>query len=143
MSISKNWEVLPASDFAVQSSWRKIGKNRFFALRTRLLIVRTDGRPARDGSPTKSYPITPDTLSLRTMRQIVLSRTDTITQAIKFSVTMPVWSKGRISSSSKWTAHIRNSVYRDGQELPAGRRVFDDQRSSRIDRPNISSGWTR
>jgi hypothetical protein len=87
MSISKNWEVLPASDFAVQSSWRKIGKNRFFALRARLLIVRTDGRPARDGSPTKSYPITPDTLSLRTMRQIVLSRTDTITQAIKFSVT--------------------------------------------------------
>jgi hypothetical protein len=87
MSISKNWEVLPASDFAVQSNWRKIGKNRFFALRARLLIIRTDGRPARDGSPTKSYPITPDTLSLRTMRQIVLSRTDTITQAIKFSVT--------------------------------------------------------
>jgi hypothetical protein len=87
MSISKSWEVLPATDLAVQTNWRKIGKNRFFLLRTRLLIVRSDGSPARDGSPTKSYPITPDTLSLRTMRQIVLSRTDTITQAVKFSAT--------------------------------------------------------
>jgi hypothetical protein len=87
MSISKSWEVLPATDLAVQTNWRKIGKNRFFLLRTRLLIVRSDGSPARDGSPTKSYPITPDTLSLRTMRQIVLSRTDTITQAVKFSTT--------------------------------------------------------
>jgi hypothetical protein len=87
MSISKSWEVLPASDFGVQTNWRKIGKNRFFTLRARLLIVRSDGSPAQDGSPTKSYPITPDTLSLRTMRQIVLSRTDTITQAVKFSTT--------------------------------------------------------
>lgn len=104
MSISKSWEVLPATDFAMHTNWRKVGKNRFFALRARLLIVRSDGSPARDGSPTKSYPITPDTLSLRTMRQIVLSRTDTITQAVKFSTTERVLDQLSTKISSELSA---------------------------------------
>ena len=91
MSTVKDWEVLPSSDLADRASWRSLGGNRYGALRVRLLIVRSDGQQSRFGPVIKAYNVAPeDTIELRRRREQVISRTTTISEAIRFTTTSRV-----------------------------------------------------
>ena len=84
-SISKTWDVLPASDLTIQSSWKKVG-DRYSAVRARLLVVRHELDEYRDGNVKESHPISVDSISLETAHQTVTVFTDTITAGLRFAV---------------------------------------------------------
>ena len=88
-SISKTWDVLPAKDLTIQSSWKK-QSDRYSAIRVRLLIVRHELDEYRDGNIKESHPISLDSISIETARQTVTVLTDTMTAGLRFTVSQRV-----------------------------------------------------
>jgi hypothetical protein len=91
MGITKNWEVMSDGDLVDMRNWRALGNNRYAALRLKLLIVRTDGQDSRFGPTIEALTIAPnDTIEVRRKREEVITQTNTITEAIRFSTTSRV-----------------------------------------------------
>jgi hypothetical protein len=88
-SISKTWDLLPAKDLTIQSSWKKAG-DRYSAIRVRLLIVRHELDEYRDGNVKESHPISVDSISIETAHQTVTVLTDTMTAGLRFAVSQRV-----------------------------------------------------
>ena len=81
------WEVLPGTDLANIESWHKIAKDRYFASRVQLMIVKRELDGYRDGTVIASHPVSKDTIEIGVKRQLITSRTDTIQAALRFSTT--------------------------------------------------------
>lgn len=86
---TKDWDVLPAKNLTVQSSWRKNG-NRYSAIRARILIVRHELDEYRDGNVKESHPISVDSISIVTSHQTITVLTDTMTAGLRFAVSQRV-----------------------------------------------------
>jgi hypothetical protein len=105
VSATKDWEVLPNSDLADRASWLSLGNDRYAALRVRLLIVRSDGQQSRFGPVVNAYNVAPeDTIELRRRREQVISRTTTISEAIRFTTTSRVCDQLATKVSSELSA---------------------------------------
>ena len=88
MPATKDWETLPNGDLRDRVNWRSLGNGRYAALRARLLFVRSEGQDSRFGPVVRAYNVAPnDTIELRRKREQVISRTTTISQAIRFTAT--------------------------------------------------------
>ena len=91
MSTIKTWDSLPDADLSDRANWHALGNNRYAALRARLLIVQTNGSQSRFGPPIEAHNVAPhDTIELRTRREQVISRTNTISQAVRFAASSRV-----------------------------------------------------
>src|ERR1700730_893269 len=107
MSVTKDWEVLPNSDLADRVNWRFFGNNRYAALRARLLIVQSSGQQSRFGPVIKAYNVAPeDTIELRRRREQVISRTTTISEAIRFTTTSRVCDQLAAKVSAELAAKV-------------------------------------
>lgn len=91
MPIARDWEILPNSDLADRTNWRSLGDDRFAALRARLLIVRENGKQSRFGTVIAAHNVAPDDeITLRRNREQIISRTETISEAVRFTATSRV-----------------------------------------------------
>src|SRR3984893_4971722 len=107
MSVTKDLEVLPNSDLADRANWRFFGNNRYAALRARLLIVQSSGQQSRFGPVIKAYNVAPeDTIELRRRREQVISRTTTISEAIRFTTTSRVCDQLAAKVSAELSAKV-------------------------------------
>lgn len=88
MSVEKRWEILPNADLADSKNWRSLGDGKYATLRLRILIVRSNGDESRYGTIISAHNIGPgDTIVLRRRQERIVSRTDTINQAICYNAT--------------------------------------------------------
>ena len=87
MPNSVHWEILPGSDLASIENWRKVAKDRYFASRVQLMIVKRELNGHRDGNVIASHPVSKDTIEIGVKHQLITSRTDTIQAALRFSTT--------------------------------------------------------
>jgi hypothetical protein len=78
MPSSVHWEILPWADLASIENWRKVAKDRYFASRVQLMIVKRESNGHRDGNVIASHPFSRDTIEIGVTRQMITSRTDTI-----------------------------------------------------------------
>lgn len=91
MSMTKAWETLPNADLSDRANWRSLGNDRYAALRAQLLIVQSADQKSRFGPVIKAFNVAPeDTHQLGWRREQVISRTTTISEAIKFATTSRV-----------------------------------------------------
>lgn len=107
MPAAKEWELLPSGDLADRSNWRPLGSNRYAALRVRVLIVKSNGKESRFGPVISAHNVAPDdTITLKRRRERVISWTDTISEAIRFTVTSRVCDQLTAKVSSELSAKI-------------------------------------
>jgi len=107
MQTNKVWELLPNSDFTKRSIWRDLGNNRYAALRARLLIVCTNGKQSRLGPAIAEYNVAPGvTITIKRRRERIISRTETISKAIRFVATSRVCDKLAAKISSELSAKL-------------------------------------
>ena len=88
MSVSKEWEVLPKADLADRNNWRRLGGDRYAALRVRILIAISNGKESKFGPVISAHNVSPnDEIILKRRREQIIGRTETISEAICFTVT--------------------------------------------------------
>lgn len=91
MPITKSWELLPNSDISDRSSWRSLGNDRYAVFRARLLLVCTNDKQSRLGPVIAEHNVAPhDTITLRRKHERIISRTETISESIRFVATSRV-----------------------------------------------------
>jgi hypothetical protein len=91
VSTTKRWELLPNSDFSERINWRSLGNDRHAALRVHLLIIMSEGSDFRYGSIVDGYNVAPgDTIEVRKKHEQIISRTNTISEAIRYATTSRV-----------------------------------------------------
>jgi hypothetical protein len=84
--MTMHWEIVPAVDFTTRKHWKSIGDDRWAALRLRLLYVRTNGKEARLGPVVEEHDVVKgDKITLRFKRQRVVTRTESVNDAIRES----------------------------------------------------------
>ena len=82
--MTNRWEIVPAEDFSDKSQWTANGKNRWSALRVRLLIVSSNGKASRLGPVVIEHDVAPgDTIKLRVKRERIVTSTETISEALR------------------------------------------------------------
>jgi len=92
MTVTKVWELLPDSDLSERANWRSLGGDRYSALRVRILIVQSNGSSSLLGPALESLTVAPhDTVELHQRSERVITRTNTISQAVKFAATSRVY----------------------------------------------------
>ena len=121
MSTTKHWELLPNTDFRNRMSWRELGNNRFAALRVRLLIVMREDSESKYGSVVNAYHIAAgaDSIKVRRRREQVISRTTTISEAIRFTATSRVCDSLATKVSSELSAKAAGFSGKLGSEILA------------------------
>ena len=91
MQYSKEWEILPQTDYALRENWRKPSKNKYAADRTRLLIIKKKEGGSVYGPVVSAHNINPyDKVELRIRREKVISHTESIKKAIGFTVSSKI-----------------------------------------------------
>jgi hypothetical protein len=86
MSANKIWESVPDLDYSDRTNWLLVGKNRYAAIRLRLLVVRSDPQESRLGPKLASHTVGPDhEVSIKVRRVTVKTTTAEILQAVKFT----------------------------------------------------------
>ena len=106
MSNSIRWDILPATDLTVQANWRRVDKDRYLALRIRVMIVCSEENEYRDGAVISSHPVFKDTIQLRVKRQQVISESDTIYQAVQFSTSKRILGQLTANISSELATKV-------------------------------------
>jgi hypothetical protein len=99
--------LLPNADFSDRAPWREIDDNRFAATRARLLIVHSNGKQSRLGSAIAEYNIAPnDSIEISRRRERVISRTETITEALRFTTTAKIIDKLSVKLGSELAGQL-------------------------------------
>lgn len=120
MPLEKRWEVLPQADLSEQANWRKLGNQRYAAFRARLLFVRSKGTTSLFGPIESAYNVAPgDTITIKYSRARVISHTETITQAVRFTVTERVCDRLAAKVSAELSAKVPGFSAKLGSEFTA------------------------
>jgi hypothetical protein len=86
MGANKSWDLVPDLDYSDRANWLRLGKDRYAALRLRLLVVRSDPQESRLGPKLASHTVGPDhEVSIKVRRVRVRTLTAEILQAVKFT----------------------------------------------------------
>jgi hypothetical protein len=86
MGSNKFWESVPDLDYSDRANWLRLEKDRYAAIRLRLLVVRSDPQESRLGPKLASHTVGPDhEVSIKVKRVTVRTTTAEILQAVKFT----------------------------------------------------------
>lgn len=136
MPNSVHWEILPGTDLASIDNWRKVAKDRYFASRVQLMIVKRELDGHRDGNVIASHPVSKDTIEIGVKRQLITSRTDTIQAALRFSTTERVLDQ----LSAKISSEL--SVKAPGYSGKLGSSIMSKEEYELTRTTETSLGWT-
>jgi len=82
MGVNKSWELVPDLDYSDRANWTLVGKDRYAALRLRLLVIRSDLGDSRLGPKLASHTVGPDhevTIRVKRVRvRAVSERTESV-----------------------------------------------------------------
>ena len=87
MQTVKEYFVLPSTDLSDSANWRSLGNYNYAVLRARFLVLYTIGDKSTYGPVVNEYHVDPgDELVITHKRQRIITATETISEAIRYTV---------------------------------------------------------